>query len=150
MTVEELLAKIKDKDDKVRSATWLAAGEVAPGSQAAGRGDRHGYQTRCAANRRCFAGKDSGRVVRPSGSSVVGAIFSLLALVGSALQTVSSGTGFPSQFGVLFGVGAIISYFPILYGALGFIFGLILGGLYNLLAGVVGGVEIGLAQTQSQ
>jgi len=28
MTVQELLAKIKDKDDKVRSATWLAAGEV--------------------------------------------------------------------------------------------------------------------------
>jgi HEAT repeat protein len=28
MTVEELLAKIKDKDDKVRSAAWLAAGEV--------------------------------------------------------------------------------------------------------------------------
>ena len=28
MTVEELLAKIKDKDDKVRSAAWLAADEV--------------------------------------------------------------------------------------------------------------------------
>ena len=80
---------------------------------------------------------------------VFGAIFSLIALVGSALQTVSSGTGFPSQFGVLFGVGAII-IFPILYGAFGFIFGLILGGLYNLLAGVVGGVEIEGLQTQSQ
>lgn len=78
-----------------------------------------------------------------------GQSFPLLALVGSALQTVSSGTGFPSQFGVLFGVGAII-IFPILYGALGFIFGLILGGLYNLLAGVVGGVEIEGPQTQSQ
>ena len=28
MTVEELLAKIKDKNDKVRSAAWLAAGDV--------------------------------------------------------------------------------------------------------------------------
>ncbi|MGA2064346.1 MAG: hypothetical protein ABSG86_05235 [Thermoguttaceae bacterium] len=28
LTVEELLAKIKDKDDKVRSAAWLAAGEA--------------------------------------------------------------------------------------------------------------------------
>jgi len=28
MKVDELIAKIKDKDDKVRSAAWLAAGEV--------------------------------------------------------------------------------------------------------------------------
>ncbi len=48
MTVEELLAKIKNKDDKVRSAAWLAAGEVgAPGSQAAGRrGVRQRQRTR--------------------------------------------------------------------------------------------------------
>jgi len=28
MTVDELITKIKDKDDKVRSAAWLGAGEV--------------------------------------------------------------------------------------------------------------------------
>jgi uncharacterized membrane protein YdjX (TVP38/TMEM64 family) len=40
--------------------------------------------------------------------------------------------------------------FPILYGILGFILGLIMGGLYNLVAAMVGGIELEGLQTQSQ
>jgi len=74
---------------------------------------------------------------------IIGALFSLLALVGSAIRSESSGSGFAALFGV-----AAIVVFPILYGVLGFIFGLIMGGLYNLVAGMVGGVEIEGTETQ--
>jgi hypothetical protein len=43
-------------------------------------------------------------------------------------------------FGAM-GIGAII-IFPIMYGVIGFIAGAIGGALYNLVAGVVGGIEI--------
>lgn len=68
-----------------------------------------------------------------------GAIFSLIALVGAA---AGPDRGVPG-FGVLFGVAAII-VLPIFYGVLGFVFSLIGAGLYNLVAGWVGGVEMDL------
>jgi len=43
-------------------------------------------------------------------------------------------------FGAM-GIAAVI-IFPIMYGVLGFIAGAIGGALYNLVAGVVGGIEI--------
>ena len=79
---------------------------------------------------------------------IIGAFVSLFALVGGALMN-ALGSSSDSQFGMLFGAGAII-VFPILYGVLGFIIGLIIGGLYNLVAGMVGGIEIEGVQTQSQ
>ena len=64
-----------------------------------------------------------------------GALFSLLSMAGSAFGGESSGLG------ALLGVGAIVA-FPILYGGFGFIFTLIGAALYNLIAGMVGGIEI--------
>jgi hypothetical protein len=79
---------------------------------------------------------------------IVGAFVSLFAVVGGAiLGSLSNNPG--SHAGMLFGAGAII-LFPILYGVIGFIAGLIIGGLYNLVAAMVGGVEIEGLQTQSQ
>lgn len=43
--------------------------------------------------------------------------------------------------GTVFGVGAII-LFPILYGVMGLIFGAVSAALYNLFAGIVGGIEL--------
>jgi hypothetical protein len=60
-------------------------------------------------------------------------------MVGGALSQEMPG----KAFGAMFGVGAII-FFPILYGVLGFIGSLIGAGIYNLLAAMVGGVEIEL------
>ena len=66
-----------------------------------------------------------------------GAVFSLIALVGTA---VDPNRGLPG-FGVFFGVAAII-VLPIFYGVIGFVFSLIGAGFYNLVAGWVGGVEM--------
>jgi hypothetical protein len=65
----------------------------------------------------------------------IGALVSLLSLAGSAFSGEGSG------FGALLGVGAIVA-FPILYGGFGFIFTLIAAALYNVIAGMVGGIEI--------
>jgi hypothetical protein len=43
--------------------------------------------------------------------------------------------------GALFGIGAIV-LLPILYGCLGFVMTLLMAWLYNVAAGIVGGVEI--------
>jgi len=71
---------------------------------------------------------------------IIGALISLVSIVGSALFRSASGDS-SALFGVLFGAGAII-ILPIVYGCIGFIGGLIVAGLYNLLAGAVGGIEI--------
>jgi hypothetical protein len=73
---------------------------------------------------------------------LIGAIFSLVALAAPAARGPAGAPGFPN---LLFGVGAIIAI-PIFYGVLGFIGGLISGGLYNLLAGMIGGIELELSR----
>ena len=45
----------------------------------------------------------------------------------------------------LFGIAAIV-VFPILYGVLAFVMGLVVSGIYNLVAGRVGGIELTLAE----
>ena len=67
---------------------------------------------------------------------VFGALFSLIAMAGAMASGGDNG-----MFGALFGVGAII-VLPILYGCIGFVASLIGALLYNLLAGMVGGVEL--------
>ena len=66
-----------------------------------------------------------------------GGIFSLVALAGGFASNTSGAAG----VGALVGVGSIV-IFPILYGGLGFVSSLIGAWLYNVLAGMVGGVEI--------
>ena len=70
---------------------------------------------------------------------IFGAIISLVSMAG-AFGGAGGGNGNP-MFGALFGVGAII-LLPIFYGCIGFIGSLIAAFLYNLLAGMVGGVEL--------
>jgi hypothetical protein len=72
---------------------------------------------------------------------VGGAIFSLIAMVGGfAAAAASDGNG-AGGFAALFGVGAII-LFPIMYGVFGFVGTLIMAALFNLAAGMVGGIEV--------
>ncbi len=68
---------------------------------------------------------------------LIGAIVSLLALVGGVFANSSGSAG----MGAIMGVGAII-VFPILYGVCGFIFTLIGAWLYNVAAGIAGGIEM--------
>ena len=72
---------------------------------------------------------------------IVGIIF---ALIGTAFMGFSEMAGdIPGASGLFFGVAAII-FLPIVYGIVGFIGGLIVAFLYNVVAGWVGGIEIEL------
>ena len=68
---------------------------------------------------------------------IFGAFISLFSLAGG----MASNRGGGAMFGAVMGVGAIIML-PIFYGLIGFIATLIGAWLYNVAAGIVGGVEI--------
>lgn len=69
---------------------------------------------------------------------IAGVIIALISSMGGS-AFAHQGTG----MGLGLGVGAII-LFPIFYGVMGFIIGLISAWLYNLAAGFIGGVELDL------
>jgi len=71
---------------------------------------------------------------------LVGALISLLAVAGTLWQDSSSAN---DAFGFLFSAGAIV-ILPFLYGALGFVGGLITALFYNLAAKLAGGVVLEL------
>ena len=72
---------------------------------------------------------------------VVGSIFTLVATLGGFSRLAGFGLRPPAIVGLLFG-GAAIVVLPILYACLGFVGGLIVSGVYNLVAATVGGVEL--------
>ena len=68
---------------------------------------------------------------------IIGGVFSLGAMVGM----FASDDPELASFGPLIGAAAVI-VFPILYGLLGFVATLVAAWIYNLAAGIVGGVEV--------
>ena len=70
---------------------------------------------------------------------IAGCAFALVSLVGLGFAT--QGTDDPAWLGPIFGVGAVI-ILPIMYGVFGLVFGALTAWLYNIVAGVAGGVEI--------
>ncbi len=74
---------------------------------------------------------------------IFGAIFALIGLAGFTASRMGGLDSAPSIVQALFGVGALV-ILPIFYGAMGFIGGLIGAALYNLLARIVGGIELDL------
>jgi hypothetical protein len=87
-------------------------------------------------------------------AKVSGILYAALGLVaGLFLAAISTASGlagmtaanragpFPALAGLFFGVGAIV-FLPILYGIMGFVGGGIAAALYNVFAGLVGGVEL--------
>ena len=71
---------------------------------------------------------------------VIGALVSVVAMLGAAIGSAGVGST-EAVLGVVFGVAAIV-VMPVLYGGMGFISGLIGAGLYNLVAGWAGGLEV--------
>ncbi|MGD8395368.1 MAG: hypothetical protein PVF43_07820 [Candidatus Eiseniibacteriota bacterium] len=72
---------------------------------------------------------------------LAGGLVALFSLFGAAIGAANeSGGAFISG---LFGIGAIF-FMPVLYGVLGFVGGLLVGWLYNVVAPVVGGLELTL------
>jgi hypothetical protein len=68
---------------------------------------------------------------------LIGGVFSLAAMAGAFASETAGAAG----IGAIIGVGAVI-VFPILYGLMGFVATLIAAWLYNVAAGIVGGVEV--------
>ncbi len=75
---------------------------------------------------------------------LAGAIVALFSLFGAGLGAALSEDSSGAIPGALLGVGAII-FVPILYGIIGFIGGLIGAGIYNLVAGATGGIQVELS-----
>jgi hypothetical protein len=88
------------------------------------------------------------RIAPLSTAKVAGVLFALLgvliglfgALFGSFFDA-SAGEGFGGSFGI-----AAVFIFPVMYGLLGLIGGLISAFLYNVVAGWVGGIEVELEE----
>ena len=70
---------------------------------------------------------------------LVGAVVALASLVGAFAGGENAGI-----IGSIMGIGAIV-VFPLLYGCMGFVATLIGAWLYNLIAGMVGGISIEVA-----
>ena len=78
---------------------------------------------------------------------LAGAILALLSLVGAGIGAAfeESGTPFLSA---MVGVGAIV-ILPIFYGIIGLLGGLLSSAVYNLAAGMTGGIEMELSPPDS-
>jgi hypothetical protein len=72
---------------------------------------------------------------------IIGAFLALASLVGTGMAGPDAG---PPWLAGVFGVGALI-FAPIFYGVMGIVMGAFGAFLYNLFAGMVGGVEIDVA-----
>ena len=70
---------------------------------------------------------------------VIGVIFAFASLLGATLGAVSGDHS--AFFGAIFGVGAVV-LMPLLYGGFGAIGALIAAAIYNVVAGMVGGIEL--------
>jgi hypothetical protein len=75
---------------------------------------------------------------------LIGIVVSLLSVLGAlATSEMSSETGFGAFPAMFIGVGAIVAL-PILYGLFGLIGGAIGAAIYNIVAGMMGGLELEL------
>ena len=71
-----------------------------------------------------------------------GLIIACISLVGAGFMTqAAKESEVPAAFGAFLGVGAIIVA-PIFYGVLGAIVGAVSAAVYNLAAGMIGGLQI--------
>lgn len=78
---------------------------------------------------------------------IIGLIVALFSMIGAGMiASAQHEAGMPSWVGAAFGVGAII-VLPILYGILGFIGGAITAAVYNVVAGISGGLELEFDQS---
>lgn len=74
---------------------------------------------------------------------LLGLVFSIAGMFGAAIgMSQQEGPG-AALLGLLFGVGAIV-ILPLVYGTMGFIVGLIVAVVYNIVARMAGGIELDL------
>ncbi len=68
-----------------------------------------------------------------------GLLIALVSLAGAGFMSQAEMSGAPNWIAPMFGVGAIV-VLPICYGLMGIVVGAITAVLYNIFAGIVGGV----------
>jgi hypothetical protein len=68
-----------------------------------------------------------------------GACVALFSLIGAGLAGANSDV--PGWMSAVLGVGAVIAL-PIFYGVMGLVMGALMAALYNIFAGMVGGISI--------
>jgi len=71
---------------------------------------------------------------------IFGACFALFSLVGVGIAGANN-PDIPSWVGAVLGVGAVI-FLPLFYGGMGLVMGALMAALYNVFAGMVGGIDI--------
>jgi hypothetical protein len=71
---------------------------------------------------------------------IAGGLISLFSMAGAAIGAAEGGVD-QGLAGMLFGVGAVV-ILPLFYGVIGFIGGIIMSAIYNLVASFTGGIEI--------
>jgi len=72
---------------------------------------------------------------------IIGLFVAAFSLLGAGIAAQAGAGDVPSFIGPLFGVGAII-FAPIFYGILGLIGFALAAAIYNLVAGMTGGLEL--------
>ncbi len=84
-----------------------------------------------------------GGLLYAVGGLFVGLFFAAISLVGGAGAMTAGGDGNPMapMLGMMFGAGALI-FAPILYGIMGVVIGAVTAAIYNLAAGLIGGLEL--------
>lgn len=70
-----------------------------------------------------------------------GLLIALVSLAGASFMSQAETSGAPTWIAPVFGVGAIV-VLPICYGVMGIVVGAITAVLYNIFAGIVGGVVL--------
>jgi hypothetical protein len=71
---------------------------------------------------------------------LIGGVMALLSVAGVAIHAQAQRGG-PAIPAIFVGVAAVI-FFPIFYGFFGFLSGVIYAALYNMIAAIVGGIEL--------
>jgi hypothetical protein len=75
---------------------------------------------------------------------LAGVLFALIGMAGGMAAMKESGAAGglgAGAIGMMFGVGAII-FLPLFYGVMGLAMGALMAALYNLFAGLLGGIEL--------
>jgi hypothetical protein len=76
---------------------------------------------------------------------IIGLFFAAFGSIFSGLMEAGGEEASSSAFSNMFGIGSII-FFPIMYGIIGLIGGVLTGFLYNLVAGWVGGIKMDVGE----
>lgn len=77
--------------------------------------------------------------------AVMGLVFGIMFAVASSFLSAVAPDSAGPQLGFMFGTGAVV-FLPVIYGVMGFVFGALAGWIYNITAGLIGGLEIELEE----